>query len=106
MPEDATVAGSLLQEHDNNGGEEIALVGTGELCMQVLAHTVAPSQTLALKDHPAATQSGRVQFGNAEAGPSTSVMGSEPRFEPAEDENDVESELPVRHSRRLATREK
>ena len=87
-------------------GEEIALVGTGELHTRVLAHTGTPSQTLALKDHPPATQGGGVQSGDAEAGPSTSVMGSEPRFEPTENENDAESELPVRHSRRLATREK
>ena len=106
MPEDATVAGSPPQEHENDVGEEITLVGTGELHMQVLAHTGAPSQTLASKDHPASTQSRRVQSQYAEAGPLTSVMGSELRFESVEDENDVESELPVRCSRRLATREK
>ena len=102
LPEDATVAGSPPQEHEKVVGE----VGTGELRAQALAHTATPSQTLALKDHSTATQSGRVQSGNAEAGPSTSVMGREPRFEPAEDENGAESELPVRRSRRLATREK
>ena len=106
LPEDATVAGSPPQEHENNVGKEIALAGTGELHMQVLAHTGTPSQTLVLKDHPAATQGEGVQSGDAGAGPSTSVMGSELRFEPAEDENDGESELPVRCSRRLATREK
>ena len=73
------------------------------MLLQVLAHTGALSQTLALKDHPAASQSGRVQSGNAEAvGPLTSVLGSEPGFELAEGENSMGSELPVRRSRRLA----
>ena len=81
-------------------------VRTEELLAQIFAPTGALPQTLALKDHPSATQSGRVQSGNAEAGPSISVLDSEPGFELAEGENGTGSELPVRCSRRLATKEK
>ena len=78
---------------------------TEELLTQVLAHAVTPSQTLALKDHPTDSQGGEVQSGNAEAGPSTSVLGNELGFELAEGKNGTLGELPVRHSRRLATRQ-
>ena len=104
-PEDVTVAGLLPQGHKKGAGKEITPVGTEELLAQVFATTGAPSQTLALNNHPAASKNGRVQSGNAEAGPSTSVLDSEPGFELAEGENGTGSELPVRRSRRLATKQ-
>jgi len=95
----------LPQGHEKGAGKEITPVGTEELLVQVFATTGALSQTLALNDHPTASKTGRVQSGNAEAGPSTSVLDSEPGFELAEGENGTWSELPVRHSRRLATKQ-
>lgn len=102
LPEDT----GTPQECETDVGGEIALVGTEKQVAEILTHTDIPSQTLASKDHPAATQSETTHPRNAEVDPSRSVLGSEPGIEPADDENGMESGLPVSHSRRLATKGK
>jgi hypothetical protein len=69
------------------------LVGSEEWVAEVLAHTGVSSQAPASKDHPVATQSGRVRSGEAEAGPSRSVLGGESGID---DKNGVEGGLPVK----------
>jgi hypothetical protein len=102
LPEDT----GTPQECETHVGGEIALVGTEEQVAETLTHPDIPSQTLASKDRLAATQSGRTHSRDVEVYPSRSVLGGEPVVEPAGDENGAESGLPVRRSRRLATKGK
>jgi hypothetical protein len=62
-------------------------------CGSLGSYRCIVSEAPASNDHPVAIQSGRVRSGEAEAGPSRSVLGGEPGID---DKNGVESGFPVK----------
>ena len=97
---------SRPQASETEARGEITLVESEDQVAKESTHTDVPSPTPASEDHPAATQSGWTRPTNVEVDPSRSVLGGEPGIELAGDEGGAESGLPVRHSRRLATKGK